>query len=115
MGSSIWITRESKLTALAISTICCSATLSERTRWPGRMWVTPRSLSSSAVSGCIRAVSTRPRRRGSRPSQTFSATERSGSRLNSWKTVEMPACWACSGWLNETGSPASSMVPSSGA
>ena len=44
----------------------------------------------------------------------FSATERSGSRLNSWKTVEMPACCACSGWLNVTCSPATSMVPASG-
>ena len=30
---------------------------------------------------------------------------RSGSRLNSWKTVESPACWAWTGWLNDTGSP----------
>ena len=27
---------------------------------------------------------------------------RSGSRLNSWKTVETPACWAWTGWLNDT-------------
>ncbi len=32
----------------------------------------------------------------------FSATDRSGSRLNSWKTVERPACWAWTGWPNDT-------------
>ena len=26
---------------------------------------------------------------------------RSGSRLNSWKTVDSPACWAWTGWLND--------------
>ncbi len=36
---------------------------------------------------------------------------RSGSRLNSWKTVESPACWAWTGWLNETWSAPSSTVP----
>ena len=38
---------------------------------------------------------------------------RSGSRLNSWKTVDTPACWACTGWLNDTVRPCSSTVPSS--
>ena len=42
------------------------------------------SSSSRAVRRSIAAVSTSPRRVGSRPRKTFSATVRSGSRLNSW-------------------------------
>src|SRR5690625_6484248 len=44
-------------------------------------------------------------RLGSRPRYMFSATVRSGSRLNSWNTHETPARCACTGWVKATGSP----------
>ena len=54
-----------------------------------------------------------PKRRGSRPSMMFSATDRFGRRLTSWYTVEMPEACAWAGPLNDTCSPASVMVPAS--
>ena len=53
--------------------------------------VTPRPASSSSVSRRIRAVSTRPPRGAARGRARCSRRSvRSGSRLNSWKTVETP-------------------------
>jgi hypothetical protein len=44
----------------------------------------------------------------------FSAIVRSRRRLNSWKTVDTPARWAWTGWLKETCSPPTTIVPLSG-
>ena len=55
------------------------------------MNVTPRSSSSARVRSTIAFLSMKPARRGSRPRNTFCATVRSGSSLNSWNTVTSPA------------------------
>ena len=70
--------------ALMISTTCCWATDSQRTGVRGLKLLSPTSSSSLAVSRSIARRSTIPRLTGSRPTKTFSATLRSGSRLNSW-------------------------------
>ena len=62
----------------------------------------------------IARMSTSPRFVGSRLTKTFSATVRSGRRLNSWKMIATPAAWAWTGCENETCSPSSSIVPPSG-
>jgi hypothetical protein len=45
----------------------------------------------------------------------LSATDRSGMSESSWKMQAMPAAFAAAGDANETGSPSSSIRPSSGA
>jgi hypothetical protein len=44
----------------------------------------------------------------------FSATDRNGTRLISWKIVLMPACCAKCGELAAQGFPSNRIVPSSG-
>ena len=77
------------------------------------MLVMPRSSSSSLVLAFMARRSTSRPRRGSRPRNTFSATVRSGSRLNSWNTVDSPATCAWVGWWNSTGVPPIATVPAS--
>ena len=83
VGSSMMMSLAFMVSALEISTICCSATLSERTSVRG-----PSSSPSSSMilraSLNIRPQSIRPFRSGSRPRYMFSATDMAGSRLNSW-------------------------------
>lgn len=67
VGSSIEITCASNDSAFTISTICCSATVSEPTRDCGSMKETPRSPSSSPVRTFMARTSMSPARRGSRP------------------------------------------------
>ncbi len=83
VGSSMMSTRASRLSALAISTIWSRAMPSSRTRARGGT-STPTRSSSVAASASIRLRSIIPNRRGCRPRKMFSATVRSGTRLNSW-------------------------------
>lgn len=106
--------RASRASALTISTTCCCATPSRPTRVSGGIEPSPIEARSSAVWLSIALRSTSPRRRGSRPRQTFSATVRSGSRVSSWWTMPIPACWASRGLRKVCGAPANSTVPSSG-
>lgn len=84
MGSSITTMRASSDSALTISTTCCWATDSRLTGSRGPKESSPRPARSEAVAVSIAARSTSPRRSGSLPRKTFSATLRSGSRVNSW-------------------------------
>ncbi len=83
VGSSMISTRASRLSALAISTICRRAMPSSRTRARGDTF-TPTRFSRTSASASIRLRSIIPKRRGCRPRKMFSATVRSGTRLNSW-------------------------------
>ena len=114
MGSSSTRSLASSDIALTISTICCCAVDSWRTSVLGPKWVTPTSSRSSRVRRSMARMSTRPRLVGSRLTNTFSATVRSGRRLNSWKMIATPAACAWTGCENETCSPSSSIVPPSG-
>ncbi len=83
VGSSITITRASKLTARAISSSCSWATDNVRA---GRL--TSRSRPSASMRAwAVRRhspQSTRPNRPGRWSSTTFSATERSAATWRSW-------------------------------
>ncbi|CAM5470810.1 hypothetical protein SGRIM128S_03458 [Streptomyces griseomycini] len=83
VGSSMISTRASRLRALAISTICRRAMPSSRTRARGGT-LTPTRSRRTAASASIVFRSIIPKRRGCRPRKMFSATVRSGTRLNSW-------------------------------
>ena len=76
----------SATSALAISTICCRATLSELTSAAGSISGKPKSASTRAAMRFASGQSTTKEspRVGMRPSSMFSATLRCGSRLSSW-------------------------------
>ena len=95
VGSSRISTREPLLTALMISTRCCSPTESCQIFAPGStgMW------SASAVSSTCRAAS-RPRSRNGAvrsASAMFSATVSVSTRRKCWCTIPMPASIASRG------------------
>ena len=98
--------------ALAIATSCCTAMECEPSNDPGSM---SRFSSLSTERLCLRMARNEmaPRKRGSRPSMMFSATERLVTRLTSWYTVATPACCASAGPANETSFPATSIEPAS--
>ena len=75
VGSSSTRTLAPSDTPRAMATICCCAVLSAPSVAPGSM-ASPSLPSSSPVSVFMRRQSTSPQRRGSRPRNTFSATER---------------------------------------
>ncbi len=83
VGSSITITRASIESAFAISTICWSAIDRPAAVRSGSR-CTPSRSNSSAARWFIVCQSTRPPVRGWRPTNTFSASDRSGKRLGSW-------------------------------
>ena len=85
VGSSRMRMRGSVTSALAISTICWRATLSEATGAVGSMSGNPKSASTRPAIRLAAAQSTMNGSPavGSRPSSTFSATLRWGSRLSS--------------------------------
>ena len=83
VGSSMTTSFASIDSARAISTICCSATDRSETSRRGST-ASPTSAASAAVRRCSSPQSTRPPRVGSRPMNTFSATDKVGIRLNSW-------------------------------
>ena len=104
-----------RASALAISTICRRDSGRSLTSANGWMLSAPaRASASSAMRRCARR-SISPKRRGGLLIAILSATERSGISDNSWKMQAMPAAFAAAGDANETGSPSSSMRPSSGA
>ena len=84
VGSSMIRTRASRVSALAISTSCCSAIDRPRAMRSGSI-ATPRRLKiSSTWRSIARASMRRPLRSGWRPMNTFSATDRSGNSVGSW-------------------------------
>ena len=83
MGSSSTSTRTSVEIARAIATSCWIASEWLPSVDAGSMSI-PRSASTSVASRRIRRQSIAPKRRGSRPSTMFSATDRFGSRSISW-------------------------------
>ena len=98
--------RASRASALTISTTCCCATPSWPTRRVGRQrGLADRGEQLARCGSSIARRSTSPRRTGSWPRNTFSATVRSGSRLNSWWMMPMPAPWASRGPRNVARSP----------
>ena len=104
-----------RASALAISTICRRDSDRSLTSASGWMLSAPaRASASSAMRRCARR-SISPKRRGGLLIAMLSATERSGISDSSWKMQAMPAALAAAGDANETGSPSSSMRPSSGA
>ncbi len=84
VGSSITITRASRDSALAISTICWSAMDSPRQIRPGSSRTPSRSNSAAASARICRRSMRRPARSGWRPMKMFSATVRSGNSVGSW-------------------------------
>ncbi len=101
--------------ARAISTSWREATLSVPATAEGSSG--RRNASSSrAVSACSARRSSRPARvRGSRPSQTFSATLSSGSTASSWYTAATPAARASAGEAKRTAAPSIRISPALGA
>ena len=84
VGSSMISTRASKLSALAISTICWSAIERPRTGRSASS-LTPRRSSSPWTWSCrARRSIRRALDNGWRPIMTFSATDRSGNSVGSW-------------------------------
>ncbi len=83
VGSSMMTSRLLMLTARAMATICCTATL-----WCIRAregsTCTSKRASSARASAFMRFQSRKGPRRGSRPRKMFSATERNPTRLTSW-------------------------------
>ena len=84
VGSSMISTRASKLSALAISTICWSAIDSPRTGRSGSRATPRRSSNSCTCLSIARRSIRRPAPSGCRPMTTFSATGRSGNSVGSW-------------------------------
>ncbi len=108
------ITLKSCDSALATSTSCLSATLRYSTRRSGLI-SRPSCRSRSAAWRLISGQSmSPPSRRGSRPRWMLDAIDSCGMRLNSWLMTLMPACCDCSGSLNSTTRPRTSMVPEVG-
>src|SRR3989454_175913 len=102
----------SDLSALAISTICCSARDRRLTFMPGLSGNPSWGSVASARRGSARlfrkgpVVSSSPRKR-------FSSTVMSGTRLNSWKTALIPRRRASETERKCTGSPWSRTSPAS--
>ena len=86
-------TRARRDRAFAISTICRSGTDRSRISAPGRIGVSSRA-SSAAAASAIALWSRRGPRVISRPRKMFAATDRSGTRLNSWWITTIPAASA---------------------
>ena len=84
VGSSMISTRALRVSALAISTSCCSAIERPRAMRSGSMGTPSRLKISSTSRSMARASMRRPLRSGWRPMNTFSATERSGNSVGSW-------------------------------
>ena len=113
VGSSITITRACRDRARAISTSCCCAMPSCRTRVCGAT-VSPTRASSSFASRFSAARRIRPSRsRGRWPRKMFSATERSGTRLSSWWMTMMPASSESRGRFGRNGWPPRRISPRS--
>ncbi|MCY1302905.1 hypothetical protein D9M70_525890 [compost metagenome] len=91
VGSSRISRRDSRVSALAISTSCWAARRRSRTRVSGEMSRPSRS-SCTRASRRMRSRSTSPWRVGIWPRKMFSATERSGSSWISWWIMFTP--WA---------------------
>ncbi len=99
--------------ALAISSICCSARDSRLTRARGRR-TNPSRESVSSARRCSAGLCRNGPVVNSAPRNRFSSTVMSGTRLNSWKTALMP-CWRASCTDRKSAaSPRSSRWPSSG-
>jgi hypothetical protein len=81
-----------------------------------RVRVDPEAVAAGQVehAGRAVAVSSRPRRRGSAPSTTFSRTVRLSASMKCWCTMPMPAAIASPGSAKRTARPSTSIVPSSG-
>ena len=114
VGSSMMRTLAFCPSALAISTVCISATLRRRI-----LRVTGRSASSRSKSRraslCTARRSIHPgsREAGSWPSKMFSATVRSGIGINSWWIMAMPLRMASCGLRSTMGRPRSRISPES--
>src|SRR5690606_24708124 len=82
----------------------------------GRRRSTSRPMRSSAALArrCISRRSMTPNRRGWRPRVMFSATESSGTRLNSWWMVAMPSSSAWAAVVMRTSRSSTRTRPSSG-
>ena len=72
---------------------------------------TPSRSSTGRQRLRIAPRSTSPKRRGSRPRKTFSATVRLGDSASSWWMVTMPSARAAAGSGIATASPARRMLP----
>src|SRR6185436_727605 len=112
VGSSRISTRACTSIARAIAIICWTASeyvLSGAATSIDRS----RRASSARAWRRISPQRTAPKRRGSRPMKTFSATDRLGRRLISWYTVLTPAAAACIGPVKATCSPPRVTMPAS--
>src|SRR4051794_13685149 len=114
VGSSSTSSPASWLSALRISTRCCTPTGRSPTSASGGT-CRPYSREISTSRARARRRSRKPRPRiCSRPSITFSATVNAGISMKCWWTMPMPAAMASSGPENRTGSPSTRISPSSG-
>ena len=115
VGSSMMSTCAFCPSALAISTVCISATLRRRILRPSGKSAARRSRSRRASRRrARRSIQPDSRDAGSWPSKMFSATVRSGIGINSWWIIAMPLRMACCGLRNTTGPPPSTIAPASG-
>ena len=84
VGSSIMITLDSKLSAFAISTICCSPIESSEHNFL-LLWVTPKRANSLSASVYIFCQLIAPHEvLNSRPRKMFSAIVRLPTKFSSW-------------------------------
>ena len=103
VGSSMISTRDWCDSALAISTICWRATVSEPIRVVGATsrWMRSNSACASRLSWS--SSRNQPRAlRGSRPMKTFCAALRCGIRCSSWWMMPMPRLCAWAGPFTST-------------
>ena len=115
VGSSMMITSDRCARALAISTVCISATVrspiraeaeTEAPSRPSRLW-------ASRCRACRSIQPGRPRT-GSCPMKMFSATDSSGNGSSSWWIMAMPSLKASWGERSRTGRPLKRICPASG-
>ena len=114
VGSSRISTLAWRISALMISTRCCTPTGRSSTRASG-LTCSPYRSDSSRTSRRARRRSSRPSARvGSTPSITFSATVNTGTSMKCWCTMPMCALIASLGEWITTGLPSTRISPASG-
>ena len=110
VGSSMMSSRARRDSALAISTICFSATINSRTFVSGA-FSRPTCARKRAASARIAASSTNQPRFFSWPRYMFCAIVRCSARLNSWWISTMPCASASREPMNCCAWPSTSKVP----